>query len=54
MTDEPFDHTRQERREQRARKRREMQKHGANLAQVYRNAILKRAGAPKRRRQHRV
>ncbi len=54
MTDERPDETRQERREQRARKQREMQKHGANLAQIYRDAVLKRANAPKRRRQHRV
>ena len=54
MTDEHADHTRQERRERRARKRREMQKHGANLAQIYRNAVLKRAHAAKRPRQHRV
>jgi len=31
-----------------------MQKHGANLAQIYRNAVLKRADMLKRRRQHRV
>ena len=45
--------TRQQRRERRLAKRREaIKKHGANLAQVYRNAVLKRAaGAGKRRRK---
>jgi hypothetical protein len=43
--------TRQERREQRAQKRREMRTHGANLAQIYRNAVLKRIAAIARRRK---
>jgi hypothetical protein len=34
--------TRQERRERRQRKQMEMRKHGANLATVYGNAVLKR------------
>ncbi len=37
------DETRQERREKRLRRKRDqMRKHGANLAQIYRNSVLKR------------
>ncbi|HZU77251.1 MAG TPA: hypothetical protein VFA70_10840 [Dehalococcoidia bacterium] len=37
--------TRQERRERKLQSRRSrMQKHGARLAELYRNAVLKRAG----------
>ena len=34
--------TKQERRAKRLRKKREMKKHGKSLAQIYRDAILKR------------
>ncbi|HLZ70288.1 MAG TPA: hypothetical protein VKV26_10320 [Dehalococcoidia bacterium] len=51
MSDDRADETRPERR---ARKRREMQTHGANLAQIYRNAVLKRAEALKKRRRQRI
>jgi len=54
MTDDRFEETRQERREQRARKRREMQKHSANLAQIYRNSVLKQVERLARRRRQRV
>lgn len=48
------DGTRQERRERRRRKRTEMRKHGANLATLYRNAVIKRAAEPgkHKRRRH--
>jgi len=51
VSDDRADETRPERR---ARKRREMQTHGANLAQIYRNAVLKRAEALKKRRRQRI
>ncbi len=48
------DETRQERRERRLRRKREqMRKHGANLAQIYRNAVLKRLATPRRAQQRR-
>ncbi len=48
------DKTRQERRDVRRLKRQEMRKHGANLATLYRNAVIRRAAAPpKRSKGHR-
>jgi hypothetical protein len=42
-SDDQHGETRQERRDKRLRRKREqMRKHGANLAQIYRNAVLKR------------
>lgn len=54
VDDQGHDQTRQERRDKRLRRKRgQMRKHGANLAQVYRNAVLKRlsGGARSSRRR---
>ena len=40
--DDNHQETRQERRAKRLRRKREMKKHGKSLAQIYRDAILKR------------
>jgi hypothetical protein len=45
--------TRQERREHRRRKRMEMRMHGANLAMLYRNAVIKRVAEPSKRKRRR-
>ena len=51
MTDERPDATRQERRERKlVAERDRMPKHGARLAQVVANAIIKRAGRIRKRR----